>query len=910
MNKRNLGIILLILCVLISATLFVSPVNRGELGRESGSSGIQDWEYLASEHKLSEEASLGFESVKDSDAAWIGFSQLDNAMALDAEVFWLRGKLPENLSAYSPVLFLEFDFPVEVYVQGVRIYSYGTMKDRDRVLPFQHMVPIRDVDKGQWVYFKYPAKEGLAVGDLKHLTAWDMVSKDEKSKALIDYEIIPLILSIIGAFIGLCLIFIAALQRGRQREEAGLLAFAGLFDLLTSINILSYLYIVRINVNQPVLIFYTDYISYFLIPYAAGSFIDRLLKSRPKVQMSTINNVFLAYAAVVILLSRIPGFDISRADYVFNASFLAYAVYMVCLLVKELRSGHNELRIMTVGLVIAGATGVSDILRQLYVFDYPGVVSCYGMFVLTICLVCYFGLRYSNLYNDAKITNIKLIKSKEMIEQINRDLDRKVFEKTSAIRSLFDNAEQGFLSFKEDLRVENEYSFKCCEIFGGDIAGYSLPELLSNGSKEQEKFIRTLLQRVFSLQEEGRRGVYFSLLPTELSVNGKTINIDYKLIDKHREESKLTCMVILTDITEKHMLEAKLEQERSILKMGVKVVANHTDFVNIVCDYKDFCEIRIQELMSSPLDTGSKYAEVFRAVHTFKGTFAQFDMMHITKRLHDFETTIDHFMRIGHGFDNLKGLFVTNDLGSWLEEDFAILRGVLGDRYLKLDKLVVAEEAKLKDIEGRILARFEGEDAMALVRELRKLRYKPIKEMLGHYPQYCMRLSERLEKPIDDFEIMGADIAVDPDIYSGLCKAMVHIFRNVMDHGIEAAEERICRGKSELGSVSCHTDFDGGMIRISISDDGAGIDIETIRQTAVENGIMSLEEAAAASEEEIIQVLYTDGFTTADEVTELSGRGVGLPAVKAEVEKLKGKMEIVSEKGKGTSFYITVPLLD
>jgi two-component system chemotaxis sensor kinase CheA len=369
-------------------------------------------------------------------------------------------------------------------------------------------------------------------------------------------------------------------------------------------------------------------------------------------------------------------------------------------------------------------------------------------------------------------------------------------------------------------------------------------------------------------------------------------------------------MVILTDITEKHLLEEKLEQERSILKMGVKVVANHTDFVNAVCDYKDFCENRIDEILGSDMDTGSMYAEVFRSIHTFKGTFAQLDMKHIAQKLHDFETTIDHFIRVGHDYDNLKGLLETNRLEEWLDEDFDILREVLGERYLKLDKLVVTEESKLKEIEDKILEKFQGDDAAALVKELRKLRYRSIKEMLGHYPQYCARLSERLEKPIGEFEVQGTDTLVDPDIYSGLCKAMVHIFRNVMDHGIETAEERISKGKSELGRIACNVAEDGKSITISVSDDGAGIDFEKIKQKAADDCIMSAEEASAAAEEDMIQMLYTDGFTTADEVTELSGRGVGLPAVKAEVENLKGTISIETEKGKGTCFRITVPLLN
>ncbi len=910
MSKRNLGPVLLILAALIAITLLVSPVNREALDKESGNSGISSWGYMPSEYRLNSETALDFDSIRSNSDGWTSISALQEEMVVDKDVFWLRGKLPESFSFYSPALLLEFDFPVEVFVEGQKIYSYSTLSNRDRVLKFQHIIPIRDEYKGKMIYFRYPKKDDLSMEEIRYLTKWDMLSGYEKSRDLVNNDLIPVLLCAFSLFFGICLMIIGIFQRNRRSSEARLLSITGGLIFCIAFNILTTFYRVRLTINQPVFIFYADYLSYFSIPYLAGSFISYAFKSKYNNHMGIINKVFMLFLVFTMLLSFIPGFDITKTDYVFNACFLSYAVFLVYLMIRELRSGYKDFRIIVVGLVFAGLTGVFDILTQLNITDYSGSVSRLGIFVLSLSMVSYFGLRYARLYDDIKAANIQLTNSKETIEEINKDLDRKVVEKTSAIRSLFNNAEQGFLSFKEDLIVENEYSFKCCEIFAGDIAGVNLAKLISCGNQEQEKFIKTLLLRVFSLKDAGRREVYFSLLPTELTINEKIINVAYKLIDVQSEESKLTCMVILTDITEKHLLETKLERERSILRMGVKVVANHTDFVNAVLDYKDFCKNRIGEIINSDLDISSKYAELFRAVHTFKGTFAQFELQNITKKLHDFETAIDHFIRVGYEELDLEDLFITNDLIAWLEEDFDILRGVLGERYLRLDKLVVAEESKLKEIESRMLDLFKDSEGLALVKELRMLRYKPIKEMLSHYPEYCKRLSDRLGKPIDEFEIQGSDVAVDPDAYYGLCKVMAHIFRNVMDHGIETAEQRISNGKSELGSISCTTMADEEKIEIIVCDDGAGIDIEEIRKMAVSNSVMSFEEAAAASEEEVIQVLYSDGFTTADEVTELSGRGVGLPAVKAEVEKLKGTIHVESRKGHGTCFRIIVPLLD
>ncbi|HYE10996.1 MAG TPA: hypothetical protein VEF53_12520, partial [Patescibacteria group bacterium] len=156
MSKRNLGPVLLILAALIAITLLVSPVNREALDKESGNSGISSWGYMPSEYRLNSETALDFDSIRSNSDGWTSISALQEEMVVDKDVFWLRGKLPESFSFYSPALLLEFDFPVEVFVEGQKIYSYSTLSNRDRVLKFQHIIPIRDEYKGKMIYFRYP----------------------------------------------------------------------------------------------------------------------------------------------------------------------------------------------------------------------------------------------------------------------------------------------------------------------------------------------------------------------------------------------------------------------------------------------------------------------------------------------------------------------------------------------------------------------------------------------------------------------------------------------------------------------------------------------------------------------------------------------------------------------------------
>lgn len=905
MNRKDWFIVLLLLTVLICIVVFISPVNWLHLEPKEGSSGISSWEYIPGD-MVSED----YEAAVNSTVVWKPLTELTEEMTVESEILWLRGRLPEEFNVYSPALFLELDFPVEVFAEGKSIYSYGSVEDINRVLAFDHLVPVEDSYRGKLIYFRYPLRKALTQSELRYLTGWDMVSEKEKTAQLVFRQMYQLFLCSMGVFVGLCLIGVAAFQKLKRGSEAGLLANAGIFLGLISINIINSLYVVCIAINDPVATFYLDYISFFLIPYSAGSFILELIKNGPGKTIRMINRVFLLFLIAVLILSRVPGFDISRSDYVFDIIFLSYSIFMMLLLFKEFREGNKDLKLIMAGLLFIGITGVIDILSLLKVTRFYTGVTHLGIFVLSLCMVAFFALRYQRLFEDVMTANTLLVRSKEEIESINRDLDRKVVEKTAAIRNLFDNAEQGFLSFGKELRVDGEYSLKCREIFGFDISGQSLPELIGGGDAELKDFAQTLLKSVFDPEDRARCEVYLSLLPGELNISGKLVSLDYKMIDRNTDASDPLCMVILTDVTERKSLETSLERERSILKMCVAVVANHTDFVNTIAEYNEFCSSRISEILDGPSPAEDKYTELFRLVHTFKGTFAYFGMKNSTAKLHGLETEIYDLGQKGMGLSRLKGLFAGSHPGQWLEGDFEILRNLLGERYLKLDKLVVAEESRLKEIEDRILSAFAGDKGNKLVKEIRRLRYRTLKDMLGHYPAYCMRLAERLEKQLAEFYIQGSDIEVDPDVYSGLCKSMVHIFRNLTDHGLEVPEERVHKGKSETGSITCSIAVVGDHIEITAADDGAGIDIEETRKIAMAKGLVEEEAAAAASEAEILQMLFTDGFSTVREVTELSGRGVGLSAVKAEVMKLKGSIEVRSRKSIGTSYRITVPLLD
>lgn len=187
------------------------------------------------------------------------------------------------------------------------------------------------------------------------------------------------------------------------------------------------------------------------------------------------------------------------------------------------------------------------------------------------------------------------------------------------------------------------------------------------------------------------------------------------------------------------------------------------------------------------------------------------------------------------------------------------------------------------------------------------MRMIPIETVFNRFPKMIRSLSRELNKKIN-LEIIGADTELDRTVIDEIGDPLVHLIRNSVDHGIESPEERLAKGKPEEGTVILRAYHSGNYVFIEIEDDGAGINKEKVVKKAISKGILTPDAASKLSDQQINELILQSGFSTAEVISDISGRGVGLDVVKTTIESLGGHISIESEEGVGSTFSIQLPL--
>ena len=481
-------------------------------------------------------------------------------------------------------------------------------------------------------------------------------------------------------------------------------------------------------------------------------------------------------------------------------------------------------------------------------------------------------------------------------------LNKTIQKSKNKVSVLLDNAGQGFLTFNTNFQVDEEYSKECIKILGKDIVSNDITNLLFSDDSRKE-FFKNTLKLVLKEKSDIKRKSLISLLPQIILLNKKAIKIEYKVLD----ESYF--MLILTNITSQKKLENKVKKEQETLKMIVAIVSEPEMFFDLRKEYIHFIN-SYSKLIDKDKTPLHNISTIYRTIHTFKGTFSQLYIQKIVSFLHKLESEISALQsKTISTNEQLLKLLDNSDFHKTLDESLNIIGKVLGEDFLESDNFIKVDYLDIVDLQEKIekvLGKLKETtpECYELLCQVQNLSTTKLTTLLHPFIASTKQLAARLEKEIYDFEIMGDSNFALQDKYKPFVKSLTHVFRNSIDHGIEKPDIRVEKDKDEVGTIVCSFTTTDEVLTITISDDGEGINIEKLKKKLVNNNI----DVEKLSEDEIYQFIFNDSFTTKETISEISGRGVGMSAVKNEVDKLNGVININSQKDIGTTFEIMVPL--
>lgn len=242
------------------------------------------------------------------------------------------------------------------------------------------------------------------------------------------------------------------------------------------------------------------------------------------------------------------------------------------------------------------------------------------------------------------------------------------------------------------------------------------------------------------------------------------------------------------------------------------------------------------------------------------------------------------------------------------------LMNLIGELIINRNRFVMLTRQleENRDISEMIQDFYETTDALGRISDdlqdtIMQVRMIPIRTVFSRFPRLVRDLSRKSGKKID-LIIEGEDTELDKSLVELIGDPILHLIRNAVDHGQETPEERIAAGKSEVGKVWLRAFHEGNSVMIEVEDDGRGIDPEKVKKKAIEKGLITPEEAEKMDDREAIELIFAPGFSTAEKVTDVSGRGVGMDVVRNNIKSLNGNVFVHSEVGKGTKFTLSLPL--
>lgn len=494
-------------------------------------------------------------------------------------------------------------------------------------------------------------------------------------------------------------------------------------------------------------------------------------------------------------------------------------------------------------------------------------------------------------------------------EEYARNLEKLVEARTAELRkvnqtlnAILDSLGQGFFTFNSRGDCGTVFTRICEDVLEGIPQSRKVWEVLAVPDKDLSQF-KKWMETSFQepLPFDDLKGLGPNLFPHS---NSKHVVLDYYPI---RSDSNAISeiVVVATDKTTEHQAQLDLEAERLHAAMVVKYIKNKDQFMQFLSSVRTSVK-SLTALLSKTLNSEG-VNEAFRVLHTLEGEAGTFSL----KELRQSSREVQHLLEPFKGksdlpeaarlqvLASLNGLH--NKFEAFLIENQSVFKLNDGDVSRVVEVSMDVIESFLKQLKA-------NPAAASLVKSYSDCFLMiPIESRLKYFDGLIQAVAEKLGKKVKPLVIEGGDLRIYPEPYRPLFSALVHTFRNAVDHGLEEPSDREWAGKDPAGVVKVKVSKEGDGLRMIISDDGRGIDPAILREKLKEK--FPDRDFTKQTDEEVVQNVFLPGFSSRDSIGEFSGRGVGLDALREEVLNKGGTVYLRTHVGAGTSIEIFVPAL-
>ena len=477
-------------------------------------------------------------------------------------------------------------------------------------------------------------------------------------------------------------------------------------------------------------------------------------------------------------------------------------------------------------------------------------------------------------------------------------------EQRRLTQEILDNIGQGSFSINVSGEIGENYTSLAAEYLGHEnLAGIPFADLAFRNNREVLRNYYRALHMLFS-GTDFNHSVVIDLLPDELTTNNRTFKLHYSFV-QDGASNVMSVFVRMEDVTLERELAEKEEKTRSIT---ARMQGNIGGYMDMLEEVKNSLE-SVEQFAEAYCDGGKKpssgtIGEIMRLLHGAKGLSGQFGLNSLKAAIHYFEDwfiVVDREGMDGHT-DTFKELLKSFERGYQYALSF---KENLGAGIIEILNGVSFTQEKFKVIKEAVISK----DYESLKQIFASIDQVPAVRIAGNWAEDGKRLAGKLNKKIE-FEVkVEKGLMIPKQLAQTLNTNLGHLYRNSIDHGIESPEIRLKTGKSVIGKIIIMIDKKENDLFINIVDDGKGIENHKIAQIALEN--KNLDQKLVNEyirNGEHWKIIFLPGFSSVATVTTVSGRGVGMDAVKNTVESLEGIIDVASEDGEGTTVMIQIPL--